>query len=167
MTVRLREWTINDIPFLAESMNNPNVQKNLRDGIPYPYTEKDAEDYIKSTLAQPPGNIFTRAVIADGNAAGNISVGRKDNVHRLTAELGYYLAEPYWGRGIASEAIRQITDFVFSNSDIVRIFAEPYAYNIASCRALEKAGYTFEGTLRKNAIKDGEFLDMKMYAKIR
>lgn len=167
MTVALREWILEDAPPLAKFIDNPNVQNNLRDGIPYPYTEKDAEEYIKGVLSQQPGTIFARAILADGSVVGSISVSRKDNVHRLTAELGYFLAEPYWGRGITSEAIRQITAFIFSNTDIVRIFAEPYAYNIASCRALEKAGYVYEGTLRKNAIKNGKFLDMKMYAIIK
>ena len=95
---------------------------------------------------------------------GSIGVFRKDNVHRLTAELGYYISEPYWGKGITTKAVQLICDYVFANTDIIRIFAEPYATNIASCRVLEKAGFQYEGTLRQNAVKNGQILDMKMYA---
>ena len=84
--------------------------------------------------------------------------------NRQTAELGYYIAEEYWGNGIMTEAARQICEYVFSESDIIRIYAEPFAYNIASCRVLEKAGFQYEGTLRSNAVKNGKVLDMKMYS---
>jgi RimJ/RimL family protein N-acetyltransferase len=98
---------------------------------------------------------------------GSIGVFRCDNIHRRTAELGYYIGEKYWGNGYMTSAVRQICDYVFDNTDIVRIFAEPFAANIASCRVLEKAGFTCEGVLRDNAFKNGEFLDMKMYARIK
>ena len=92
---------------------------------------------------------------------------RRDNVHRYTAEMGYYIAEPYWGKGIMTEAVSQMCAYIFEHTDIVRIFAEPYAHNSASCRVLEKSGFQFEGVLRQNAIKNGQSLDMKMYAIIR
>jgi len=94
-------------------------------------------------------------------------VFRQGNVHYLTAELGYYIAEPYWGKGIMTEAVRQMCAYVFDHTDIIRIFAEPFAFNQASCRALEKAGFQFEGVLRKNAVKNGQQVDMKMYAILR
>lgn len=98
---------------------------------------------------------------------GSISIFRQDNIHRLTAELGYYIAEEYWGKGIMTEAVKQICEYVFSMSDIIRIYAEPFAYNTASCRVLEKSGFQYEGTLRKNAVKNGKVLDMKMYSLLK
>ncbi len=88
-------------------------------------------------------------------------------IHRLTAELGYYIAEEYWGKGIMTEAVKQICEYVFAGSDIIRIYAEPFAYNAASCKVLEKAGFQYEGTLRNNAVKNGKVIDMKMYLKIK
>ena len=98
---------------------------------------------------------------------GSIGVFRQENIHFRTAELGYYIGEPYWGRGFATSAVKQVCQYVFDHSDILRIFAEPFAYNAASCRVLEKAGFQFEGTLRSNAVKNGEVLDMKLYARVR
>lgn len=92
---------------------------------------------------------------------------RQGNIHRLTAELGYYIGEEYWGRGIMTKAVKQICEYVFEHSDIIRIYAEPFSYNIASCRVLEKAGFQYEGTLRNNAIKNGKVLDMKMYSLLK
>ena len=164
LQVNLRHWKIEDAPSLATAINNKNVLDNLRDGIPYPYTEKDAEEFIRTTLSAEKNMQYAFAITYDGKVIGCIAVFRKENVHRFTAELGYYIAEPYWGRGIMTEAVRQMIIYVFENTDIVRIFAEPYTFNKASCRVLEKAGFQFEGTLRKNAIKNGQFIDMRMYA---
>lgn len=80
--------------------------------------------------------------------------------------MGYYVAEPYWGKGIATSAVKQICKYIFEKTDIIRIFAEPFAHNAASCRVLEKAGFVYEGTLRKNAVKNNAVTDMRMYAKI-
>ena len=90
-----------------------------------------------------------------------------DNIHYCTGELGYYIGEDYWGKGYATSAVKQVCQYVFEHSDIIRIFAEPFAYNTASCRVLEKAGFIYEGTLHKNAIKNGQVQDMKMYALLR
>jgi RimJ/RimL family protein N-acetyltransferase len=162
--VSLREWKIDDAPLLAEAINNKKVLDNLRDGIQYPYTEKDAEEFIGAMLSADKTTTYAFAITYDGKVVGGIGAFRKDNVHRLTAEIGYYVAEPYWGKGIMSEAIRQICAFIFENTDIVRVFAEPYASNTASCRVLEKAGFQFEGVLRQNAIKNGQIMDMKIYS---
>uniref|UniRef100_UPI0025FABADA GNAT family N-acetyltransferase n=1 Tax=Thomasclavelia sp. TaxID=3025757 RepID=UPI0025FABADA len=98
---------------------------------------------------------------------GSITVFRQENIHNKTGELGYYLAREYWGKGVMTKAVNQICEYVFNNSDIIRIYAEPFAYNIGSCRVLEKAGFHYEGTLRKNAIKNGKILDMKMYSRLK
>jgi len=164
MQVSIRAWKIEDAPDLAEALNNKRIIDNLRDGLPYPYTEKDAVEFISAMLNADKALSFPFAITCDDKAIGSIGVFRKDNVHRLTAELGYYIAQPYWGKGIATEAIQLISEFVFGNTDIIRIFATPYANNSASCRVLEKVGFQLEGTLRKNAIKNGQVLDMRMYA---
>ena len=152
---------------LAAALNNKKILDNLRDGIPYPYTEKDAEEFIFSTLGAEKDSQYSRAITADGKVIGSVGVFRKDNIHRRTAEIGYYIAEEYWGLGIMTEVVRKICGYVFENTDIIRIFAEPFSYNTASCRVLEKAGFEFEGTLRKNAEKNGKILDMKMYSLIK
>ena len=162
--VNLRPWKIENAPDLAAAINNKKVLDNLRDSIPYPYTEKDVAEFITATLAVEKETQYAFAVTVDGKVIGSVGVFRKENVHRLTAELGYYIAEPHWGKGFMTVAVRQMCAYVFDNTDIIRIFAEPYAFNGASCRVLEKAGFQFEGLLRKNAIKNGQSVDMKMYA---
>lgn len=163
----LRRWRESDCRALAEMMNNKNIQDNLRDGIPYPYTAADAAQYIGRMVSRDPDRQFAFAVEAEGQLVGSISVTRMDNVHRFTGEMGYYIAQPHWNKGYGSCAAARIVKYVFENTDIVRVFAEPYAYNSASCRALEKAGFTYEGTLRRNAFKNGRFVDMKMYSVIK
>ena len=167
MAVRLRAWTLADAPALAKLINNKKVQDNLRDGLPFPYGEEDAKAFLSAVLASDPDQNLAFAIEADGELIGSISATRCANIHFQTAELGYYLGEPYWGKGFATEAVRQICDYIYRDTDIIRIFAEPFAYNTASCRVLEKAGFQLEGLLRSNAVKNGRILDMKMYAKIR
>lgn len=167
MECRLREWRIEDKGALAELLNNKNILDNLRDGLPYPYTEKDAEDFITSMLAADRTKTFAFAILADDKVVGSIGVFRQENIHFRTAEMGYYIGEPYWGKGIGTSAVKQASQYVLENTDIIRIFAEPFAYNAASCRVLEKAGFIFEGTLRGNAVKNKRVLDMRMYAKVK
>ena len=163
----IRKWEMADAKDLAKALSNKKVQDNLRDGLTYPYTEQDGEYYITSMLEADENDTFAFAIIVDGKVAGSIGVFRQGNIHRLTAELGYYIGEEYWGRGIMTKAVKQICEYVFEHSDIIRIYAEPFSYNIASCRVLEKAGFQYEGTLRNNAIKNGKVLDMKMYSLLK
>lgn len=167
MTCRIRKWEMSDARDLAEGLSNTKVQDNLRDGLPYPYTEQDGKDFISDMLAADENETFTFAVTADSKVIGSIGVFRQQNIHRQTAELGYYIAEEYWGRGLMTEAVTQVCRHVFENSDIIRIYAEPFAYNAASCRVLEKAGFKYEGTLRDNAVKNGKVIDMKMYSLLK
>ena len=167
MTLSIRKWRIEDKSDLAINLNNLKVLNNLRDGLPYPYTEDDAEDFIQMMLSADPDSTFAFAITLDNKVIGSIGVFRKDNIHSRTAEMGYYIGEPYWGNGYMTNAIKQTCEYVFENKDIIRIFAEPFAHNIASCRALEKAGFQYEGTLKSNAVKCGNVVDMKMYALIR
>ncbi len=167
MTCRIRKWKPEDAKDLAAALSNRKVLDNLRDGLPYPYTEKDGEYYISSMLSADEDETFAFAVTADNKVIGSIGVFRQGNIHRQTGELGYYIGEEYWGRGIMTGAVKQICDYVFEKSDIIRIYAEPFAYNEASCRVLEKAGFRYEGTLRSNAVKNGKVVDMKMYSLLK
>lgn len=163
----IREWRKEDAKNLAEMLNNKKILDNLRDGLPYPYTQKDAEEYINSMLSADKTKTFAFAVTVNDIAIGSIGVFRCNNIHFRTAEMGYYIGEQYWGKGIGTSAVKQTINYIFSNTDIIRIFAEPFAYNTASCRVLEKAGFIFEGTLRNNAVKNGKVIDMKMYSCIK
>lgn len=167
MHVYIRTWDLNDAEALAMAINNLHVQDYLRDGLPYPYTKADAEWYIREMLRADPNDTFAFAIVAEETVVGSIGVFRQSNIHSRTAELGYYVAEPYWGHGIATCAVGQVCRHVFDQTDILRIFAEPFAQNLASCRVLEKNGFQYEGTLRSNAVKNGRVLDMKLYARIR
>lgn len=167
MEAIIRPWSMSDAEPLAELLNNKKILDNLRDGIPYPYTQADAEAFISEMLKADPEQVFAFAIAVEGRVAGSIGIYRCENVHARTAELGYYLGEAYWGRGIMTRAVQEACRRVFAKTDILRIFAEPFAYNTASCRVLEKAGFQLEGTLRSNAVKNRRVLDMKMYALVR
>ena len=164
---QIRKWKLSDAKDLAIALSNKKIQDNLRDGLSYPYTEQDGADYISAMLSADENETFAFAITVEGKAVGSIGVFRQVNIHRQTAELGYYLAEEYWDKGIMTEAVKQVCEYVFGKSDIIRIYAEPFAYNVASCRVLEKAGFQCEGILRKNAVKNGKIVDMKMYSLLR
>ena len=167
MKVNIRKWELADAKDLAAAISNKKVQDNLRDGLPCPYTEQDGKEFISAMLAADENDTFAFAITADGKVVGSIGAFRQENIHSQTAELGYYIAEEYWGKGIMTKAVKQLCEYVFSHTDIIRIYAEPFAHNIGSCRVLEKAGFQYEGTIRSNAVKNGELLDMKMYARLR
>lgn len=164
----IRNWRKEDAASLAKVLNNKKIQDNLRDGLAFPYTEQDALDFINDMLNADPTKTFAFAIVNDEDQAiGSIGAFRCGNIHRQTAEMGYYVAEDYWGQGVGTKAVKQLTDYVFAETDIIRIFAEPFSTNQASCRLLEKNGFQFEGTLRKNAVKNGKVVDMQMYALIK
>ena len=167
MKCSIRKWELSDAKDLAAALSNKKVQDNLRDGLPYPYTEQDGKEFISAMLSADENETFAFAIMVDDKVVGSIGIFRQGNIHSQTAELGYYIAEEYWGKGIMTEAVKQICAYVFAKSDIIRIYAEPFAYNIASCRVLEKVGFQYEGTLRSNAVKNGKVIDMKMYSLLR
>ncbi|MEA4973493.1 MAG: GNAT family protein [Candidatus Metalachnospira sp.] len=167
MNCKIRSWRTGDADALAAALNNKKVLDNLRDGLPYPYTEKDATEYITAMLSSDKSKTFAYAITIDDKAIGSIGVFRQDNIHSHTAEMGYYISETYWGKGYGTAAVKQTCELIFSTTDIIRIFAEPFAYNIASCRILEKSGFFLEGVLRKNAVKNGNIIDMKMYSRLK
>ena len=167
MNINIRQWRVEDAESLSELLNNKNILNNLRDGLPFPYEINHALYYINEMINADKNSTFAFAIIYDNNLVGSVGIFRQSNIHSKTAELGYYIGEQYWNKGIATEAVKKSCDYVFENTDIIRIFAEPFSRNTASCRVLEKAGFTCEGVLRANAVKNGIIEDMKMYAKIK
>ena len=163
----LRKWRLSDAKALAAALNNKTILNNLRDGLPFPYTERDARDYIIAMLSAEENSTFAYAITVDDRVVGSIGAFRQGNIHRQTAELGYYLAEEFWGRGIMTDAIRQICGRIFDTTDILRIYAEPFSYNAGSRRALEKAGFRYEGLMKNNAVKGGKVVDMALYSLTR
>lgn len=167
MEFALRKWRLSDAKELAAALNNKRILNNLRDGLPFPYTEQDGRAYIIAMLSANENDTFAYAITAEDHVIGSIGAFRQGNIHRQTAELGYYLAEEYWGQGIMSGAIRQLCDTVFQTTDILRIYAEPFSYNAGSRRALEKAGFRYEGLMKNNAVKNGKMVDMALYSLTR
>lgn len=160
----IRSWHRGDEDNLPSHANNREIWINLRDQFPYPYTRADAKRWLKHITAVTPETSF--AIDVNGEAVGGIALVLHDDVERCSAEVGYWLSEQYWGRGIATAALKAITEYAFTHLKLTRVFAVPFARNDASIRVLEKAGYTCEGRLRRSAIKDGVVLDQLMYAKI-
>lgn len=167
MKLELRQWKSDYAKELTEIINSKKIQDNLRDGIPYPYTKTDAEFFINDILNADKNTTFAFAIFADNRLCGSISIIRQGNIHYRTGELGYYIGELFWGKGIGTWAVNQICRYVFENTDIIRIFAEPFSYNTPSCKVLEKNGFVCEGILRQNAVKNGKIVDMKMYSLIK
>jgi RimJ/RimL family protein N-acetyltransferase len=164
--VILRPWSITDAGELAIIADNKKVADNLRDGFPNPYSLKDAIDWLNLILPenQPP-RFF--AIVADNKLVGSIGIVTKSDIYRKNFEIGYFLAEEHWGKGIATRAIKAVTSYGFKDFDVVRIYAEPFADNPGSRRALEKAGYTLEAILHRNVIKNGIIKDSCIYSVLK
>lgn len=161
----LRPWRTEDAESLAAHANNANVWINLRDAFPNPYSLADANRYIELVRHGDPPTAF--AIEVDGRAAGSIAFTLQDDVERVSAEIGYFLGEEFWGRGIMTEAVRAVTAFAFGTHELTRMYAVPFEWNAASMRVLEKAGYQVEGRMRRSAIKDGRVIDQVLYARLR
>lgn len=164
MKFQLEEWKISHIDGVAKHANNEKIANNLRDGFSFPYTYEDAEGYVNDCIKKGNKNQLTRAIVVNNEAVGSIGIFVKDNVYKKSAELGYWLSEDYWGKGIMNEAVKQICKEAFLRFDIVRIVAEPFANNLGSRRVLEKAGFKLEGILKNSVYKKGEIQDSCIYA---
>ena len=158
----LRPWSKEDLNSLVKYANNWGIAKNLMDKFPFPYTESNGQSFIEFATMDDPIRIF--AIDIDGEAVGGIEIHPQDDIYRRNAELGYWLAEPYWGRGIMTNAVKQAVKFAFSTFDIDRVFARPFGRNVASQKVLEKNGFVLEGKFDKVLIKDGFLLDELIYA---
>lgn len=168
MKITLADWQNSYADILAKKANNPKIEMNLRDGFPTPYEISDAYDFINLAQNSNPDEVILKVLLVDGIFAGSISATRGKNIYRRSAEIGYFLSEDMWGKGIASEGVKLIVKEVFANwPDIVRIYAEPFSRNAASCRVLEKAGFVLEAKLEKNAVKHGVIEDTKIYKLIK
>lgn len=160
----VRSWRAADLDSLVVHANNRNVWINLRDRFPYPYTKSDGHRFIRAAQKMNPETFF--AIAVGDEAVGGVGFVLQGDVERVSAEVGYWLGEPFWGRGIATEALVAVTRYAIEQHGLTRLFAVPFAYNSASCRVLEKARYTLEARLRRSAIKDGVIADQFQYAYI-
>ncbi len=163
--IELRKLKLTDKKFIAELLNNKNVWKNLTDRIPFPYKESDAEEFIKLIDRSRLNIAF--AIIYNEKFVGTIGLIKQKDVRRKSAELGYWIGEPFWNKGIATEAVQLITEYGFNKLDIFRIFASVYEYNVASMKVLKKNGFVKEGILRKSVFKNNKLWDEHIYGKLK
>jgi ribosomal-protein-alanine N-acetyltransferase len=161
----IRPWTGADAAALVRHANDREVWRNLRDRFPHPYTAEDAAAWLTFAALQEP--LTHWAIEVDGEAGGGIGFTIGDDVHARMAEIGYWLGRPFWGRGIATEALRAVTAHAFAAHGLERVQACVFAWNPASIRVLEKAGYTLDGRLRRAVTKDGATTDLLIYGILR
>jgi RimJ/RimL family protein N-acetyltransferase len=158
----VRPWTLADLDALVTNANNRRVSVHLRDRFPFPYEAVHGRKFLEWIAAQPAPTVW--AIEVDGQAAGGIGIELHKDVERVSAEIGYWLGDAWWGRGIVTEVLTAVTAEAFRRFEITRLYALPFADNQASVRVLEKAGYVREGHLRQSAIKDGQIRDQFLYA---
>jgi len=160
----VRPWRMEDAESVVRHANNINVARQLRDRFPHPYTRANASAFLKAATSAPePSNL---AIDVGGEAVGAVGYVPGIDVERFSAEIGYWLGESFWGRGITTEALRLVTDHVFDTLNMLRLFALPFADNAGSIRVLEKAGFTLEGRQRRMVVKDGRVGDLLLYARL-
>ena len=162
---RLRPYHGGDRASVARHANNRRIWLNMRDRFPHPYTPEDADAWIRRFAGEEPATQC--GIEVGGEVVGGIGLTLQEDVHRRSAELGYWLGEPFWGRGIMSEVVPAFTAYAFATFDLCRVYATVFEWNPASTRILEKAGYVLEGCLRKSVTKDGRTIDQLMYACVR
>ena len=160
--VSLRSFTLDDAAAMTALADNPLIAQNLRDGFPNPYTLQDAERFLKMATSMDPQSFF--AIEYQGVYVGNISLMPGTDVYRKSAEIGYFIGEPYWGKGIATAAVKLIIDYGFKQLGLSRIHTGVYEYNPASMHVLEKCGFQKEGVFRKSVFKKGQLWDEVRYA---
>ena len=162
MEFKLRPWTIDDLDRLVEVADNYEIAKNLTNHFPHPYTRENGRAFIEMANSKTPRQIF--AIETNQLASGAIGIHPQADIQCKNAEMGYWLAQPFWGKGIITKAILQMVDYGFKNWDIDRIFARPFGANIGSQKALEKAGFVLEGRFEKTLYKNGVYQDELIYA---
>ncbi len=158
----LRKWSTSDLEALVGFANNVNIARFLTDAFPFPYTKEAGEKFLAAAMEDMPIRMF--AVDVGGEALGSVGISLQTDIRAKNAELGYMLAEPHWGRGIMTDAVKQMVEYAFDTFDITRIFTRPFGNNKASHRVLEKAGFKLEATFVNTVYKNGEFLDERFYA---
>lgn len=161
----LRPLRLTDALRLSELANNEKISRNLRDGFPNPYTLADAENFLQRFSDQDPVTFF--GIDFNGEYVGNISLVPGQDVYRKSAEIGYFIGEPYWNKGIVTKAVNLISEYGFNHLDIVRIHTGVFEYNAASMHVLEKCGFVKEAVFRKSVFKQGKLWDEVRYAKLK
>ena len=163
--LKVRSWRKDDLQALLRHANNAKIAANLRDQFPHPYTRRDGIDFLDFAHSQEPECSF--AIEYGDEAVGGVGflVGR--DIARMSAEMGYWLSEEFWGRGIATRAVSAMSEWAFDNYKLARVFAMAFAHNTGSIRVLEKSGFVREGVMRRSAIKNGVILDQILFAKVR
>lgn len=161
-TCTIRPWAESDAESLQRHANNREVSIQLRDRFPFPYGIEQARAFLEWITKQSSPTVW--AIEVEGHAVGGIGIELHTDVERVSAEIGYWLGQAYWGRGIASDALRAVTAEAFKRFEITRLYAVPFADHTASVRVLEKAGYIREGHLRQSAIKNGKIRDQLLFA---
>ena len=162
--IRLRPFEDADIPSLTAVGNNKKIWDNLRDFFPHPYTEDDARVFIRKCRAENPQLTFV--IEYQGNTAGCIGLVKQTDIYRLTAEIGYWIGEPYWGLGIATASVNLVAGYAFNHLGLVRIFTGVFDFNRASQRVLEKAGFRLEGIFENSVLKNGKIIHEFRYGKV-
>lgn len=163
MKVNLRRLTLSDAPEIARLINNRKIWDNLRDFIPNPYGVQDGEFFVNLTQKENPPQTFG-IVVDETHLCGVIGLVIQQDVHRFSAEIGYWIGEEYWGKGIGTKAIHLMVDYGFNELSLNRIFSGVFEYNQPSMRILEKCGFVKEGILKKAVFKNGNFYDEHRYA---
>lgn len=161
----IREWHSDDEAALVVAADNRKVWRNLQHGFPHPYTRADARQWFALLAAMREPTHW--AIEVNGVAAGGIGVDLGEGVFAKSGQFGYWLGEPYWGRGLMSEAVRTVSAYALDRFGLVRLDAGVFEWNPASMRVLEKAGFVREGVLRKSVFKDGQLIDRVLYALVR
>lgn len=164
MDFKLRPWKESDLENLVKHANNWEIAKNLTDKFPFPYTTEDGKAFLNFAMNNKQALML--AIDINSEAVGSIGIFPQDDIHRYNAELGYWLAEPFWGKGIITSAIKEIVELGFKQFNLNRIFARPFGSNKASQRVLEKAGFTFEARFEKILYKNNSWED-ELYFAIR
>ena len=162
--IKLRNLDLKDKSQIANLLNNKNIWDNLRNVVPYPYNQNDAEDFIKYVRKDKAQHIF--AIDYNNTFCGVIGLILQHDVYEKSAEVGYWLGEPFWNKGIMSKALELITEYGFNELKLVRIYTGVFEYNIASMKVLEKNGYLEEGIFKKAIFKNGKMWDEHRYYKL-
>jgi RimJ/RimL family protein N-acetyltransferase len=160
----LRPWQKQDAEELAAVANNQNIWNNVRDALPSPYTVMDALQWIAHVNDQNP--VVNFAIVYNGMVTGSIGCIPKEDIASKTIEIGYFVAEIYWGKGIATEAVRLLIDFIETRMDVIRIFAHVFAQNKSSMKVLQKNGFYLEAIHRRAVIKNNEVIDDYLWVKL-
>ena len=163
--VEIRRWKPEDAGPLAVICNNKKIWLNVRDRFPHPYTVNNAVEWIAHTATEkPPQNM---AIVVNGQIAGAIGVTIKEDIYRKSIEVGYFVGEPFWGKGIATEAVSKLLSYIENTFDVIRIYAEVFEHNQASMRVLEKNGFHLEGIRKMAVVKNGVVMNDHVWVKLK